>query len=184
MLVLDPHILDGNRFCLCPDRQQDGSAVLGDEAFVLRFFGRDGDDRLLLVNLGRDLRLDPVPELLLAPLEGGGLVGSQVERVTGLRRAWTATGGDARGLANPRRIGSRPRPQTGRQRYPEPAARFSQKTQQQRLRMVADRPAGDHRKLRSGPSPTGTPVRSQQDGKRAQNEQPSPQDATNRQERR
>ena len=30
-------------------------AVLGAEAFVLRFFGDDGDDRLLLVNLGRDL---------------------------------------------------------------------------------------------------------------------------------
>ena len=39
------------------------------EAFVLRFFGRrDGsDDRLLLVNLGRDLDLDPAPEPLLAP---------------------------------------------------------------------------------------------------------------------
>ena len=28
------------------------------DAFVLRFFGDDGDDRLLLVNLGRDLHLD------------------------------------------------------------------------------------------------------------------------------
>jgi maltooligosyltrehalose trehalohydrolase len=45
-------------------------AVLGPEAFVLRFFGRDGDDRLLLVNLGRDLHLDPAPEPLLAPPEG------------------------------------------------------------------------------------------------------------------
>ena len=39
------------------------------EAFVLRFFGDDGDDRLLLVNLGRDLHLDPAPEPLLAPPE-------------------------------------------------------------------------------------------------------------------
>lgn len=47
-------------------------AVLGDEAFVLRFFGDGGDDRLLLVNLGRDLHLDPAPEPLLAPPENKG----------------------------------------------------------------------------------------------------------------
>ena len=45
-------------------------AVLGAEAFVLRYFGGDGDDRLLLVNLGRDVHLDPAPEPLLAPPEG------------------------------------------------------------------------------------------------------------------
>ena len=42
-------------------------AVLGPEAFVLRFFGEDGDDWLLVVNLGRDLPLEPAPEPLLAP---------------------------------------------------------------------------------------------------------------------
>jgi maltooligosyltrehalose trehalohydrolase len=42
---------------------------LSPEAFVLRFFGDDGDDRLLVVNLGRDLHLDPSPEPLLAPPE-------------------------------------------------------------------------------------------------------------------
>ena len=42
-------------------------AVLGAEAFVLRFFGADCDDRLLMVNLGRDLNLSPAPEPLLAP---------------------------------------------------------------------------------------------------------------------
>ncbi len=42
-------------------------AVLAPEAFLLRFFGEKGDDRLLLVNLGRDLHLDPAPEPLLAP---------------------------------------------------------------------------------------------------------------------
>ena len=42
-------------------------AVLGPEAFVLRYFGGHGDDRLLLVNLGADLHLDPAPEPLLAP---------------------------------------------------------------------------------------------------------------------
>ena len=45
-------------------------AVLGAEAFVLRFFGADGDDRLLLVNLGPDLDLNPAPEPLLAPPDG------------------------------------------------------------------------------------------------------------------
>jgi maltooligosyltrehalose trehalohydrolase len=42
-------------------------AVLSSDAFVLRFFGDDGDDRLLLVNLGLDLNLNPAPEPLLAP---------------------------------------------------------------------------------------------------------------------
>jgi len=49
-------------------------AVLEDEAFVLRFFGgsfeKAGRDRLLLVNLGRDLALERVPQPLLAPLTG------------------------------------------------------------------------------------------------------------------
>jgi maltooligosyltrehalose trehalohydrolase len=42
-------------------------AVLSAETFLLRFFGAYGDDRLLLVNLGIDLHLDPAPEPLLAP---------------------------------------------------------------------------------------------------------------------
>ncbi|UEM06843.1 malto-oligosyltrehalose trehalohydrolase (plasmid) [Skermanella rosea] len=42
-------------------------AVLGREAFCLRFFGEGGDDRLMLVNLGRDLTLTVLPEPLLAP---------------------------------------------------------------------------------------------------------------------
>ena len=46
-------------------------AVLGPAAFVLRFFVPDGEDRLLVVNLGRDLHLDPAPEPLLAPPEAG-----------------------------------------------------------------------------------------------------------------
>ena len=45
-------------------------AVLGAEAFVLRFFGRSHGDRLLVVNLGRELRLRRAPEPLLAPPEG------------------------------------------------------------------------------------------------------------------
>jgi len=42
-------------------------AVLSPEAFVLRFFDEAGDDRLLIVNLGVDLHLNPAPEPLLAP---------------------------------------------------------------------------------------------------------------------
>ncbi|MFO0841806.1 MAG: malto-oligosyltrehalose trehalohydrolase [Gemmataceae bacterium] len=54
------------------ERGVDG-AVLGPEAFVLRYFG-DGPelDRLLLVNLGADLDLRPMPEPLLAPPAGHG----------------------------------------------------------------------------------------------------------------
>jgi maltooligosyltrehalose trehalohydrolase len=43
-------------------------AVLGPQAFVLRFFSSEGD-RLLVVNFGRDLDLSPAPEPLLAPPE-------------------------------------------------------------------------------------------------------------------
>ncbi|HYU34614.1 MAG TPA: malto-oligosyltrehalose trehalohydrolase [Thermoanaerobaculia bacterium] len=48
-------------------------AVLGPSSFVLRFFAPGGEtsgDRLLVVNLGRDLELAPAPEPLLAPPEG------------------------------------------------------------------------------------------------------------------
>jgi maltooligosyltrehalose trehalohydrolase len=45
-------------------------AVLGGDAFVLRYFGGEAGDRLLLVNLGRDLRFAPAPEPLLASLDG------------------------------------------------------------------------------------------------------------------
>ncbi len=45
-------------------------AVLGPEAFVLRFFGENKDDRLLVINLGLDLHLNPAPEPLLARVEG------------------------------------------------------------------------------------------------------------------
>ena len=44
-------------------------AVLSASAFVLRFFTEDGSDRLLLINLGSTVHLDPAPEPLLAPPE-------------------------------------------------------------------------------------------------------------------
>jgi maltooligosyltrehalose trehalohydrolase len=50
-------------------------AILGVESFVLRFFAEHADeDRLLVVNLGRDLLLEPAPEPLLAPPEGASWV--------------------------------------------------------------------------------------------------------------
>ncbi len=45
-------------------------AVLSRDAFVLRYFGPGGDDRLLVVNLGRDMSFVPAPEPLLAPPAG------------------------------------------------------------------------------------------------------------------
>jgi maltooligosyltrehalose trehalohydrolase len=50
-------------------RGMDG-AVIADRAFVLRFFGASqGDDRLVVVNLGPDVVLQRAPEPLLAPPE-------------------------------------------------------------------------------------------------------------------
>jgi maltooligosyltrehalose trehalohydrolase len=51
------------------DRSQLDGAVLGEDALVLRYSGEKGD-RLLLLNLGSDLRYEPCPEPLLAPLPG------------------------------------------------------------------------------------------------------------------
>jgi maltooligosyltrehalose trehalohydrolase len=53
-----------------PRQGQVDGAVLGSHAFLLRFFGQDDDDRLLLINLGRDLRLAPAADPLLAPVAG------------------------------------------------------------------------------------------------------------------
>lgn len=51
-----------------PRRRGVDGAVLGHDAFVLRFFA-DAGDRLLIANLGRELRLPEVPEPLLAPVK-------------------------------------------------------------------------------------------------------------------
>jgi maltooligosyltrehalose trehalohydrolase len=53
-------------------RQRPGGidgAVIGPDAFVIRYFADDRQDRLLVVNLGRDVHCDPAPEPLLAPPE-------------------------------------------------------------------------------------------------------------------
>jgi maltooligosyltrehalose trehalohydrolase len=57
-------------FRLQRHRGVDG-AILGPEAFVVRFFGEEpATDRLLLFNLGADIDLSPMPEPLLAPPAG------------------------------------------------------------------------------------------------------------------
>jgi maltooligosyltrehalose trehalohydrolase len=49
------------------DRNFDG-AVLSRDSFILRFFSQDfRDDRLLVINLGREINFSPSPEPLLAP---------------------------------------------------------------------------------------------------------------------
>ncbi len=45
-------------------------AVIGESALVLRFFGKALNDRLLVVNPGTHVHLDPAPEPLLAPPPG------------------------------------------------------------------------------------------------------------------
>ena len=50
-------------------RRGDG-ATLTKDIFVLRFFGDHDDDRLLIMNLGVDKYLSPVPEPLMAPPAG------------------------------------------------------------------------------------------------------------------
>jgi maltooligosyltrehalose trehalohydrolase len=45
-------------------------AVLVNQILVLRYLSDGGQDRLILVNLGRDLNYDPAPEPLLAPVSG------------------------------------------------------------------------------------------------------------------
>ena len=76
----NPEALELHRDLLCLRREdpvfaaQDSSAmegaVIAHEAFLLRFYGSDGDDRLMLVNLGRDLHWHPAAEPLVAPPPG------------------------------------------------------------------------------------------------------------------
>ena len=53
-----------------PRRRGVDGAVLSPAALALRFFADNGEDRMLVVNLGRDLHLNPAPEPLLAPPDG------------------------------------------------------------------------------------------------------------------
>ena len=52
------------------DKTMIEGAVAGPEAFVLRWFGGSDDDRLMLINLGRDFRRSQPTEPLMAPPPG------------------------------------------------------------------------------------------------------------------
>jgi maltooligosyltrehalose trehalohydrolase len=52
-----------------PNANDLDGAILSEEAFAVRSVGQAGEERLVLINLGRDLRLSPIPEPLLAPPE-------------------------------------------------------------------------------------------------------------------
>ncbi|GLC28079.1 malto-oligosyltrehalose trehalohydrolase [Roseisolibacter agri] len=65
----DP-VLSTSRTGVGASAGQFDACVIDDDAFLLRWFGENGDDRLLVVNLGRTLHLDPAPEPLLAPPQG------------------------------------------------------------------------------------------------------------------
>ncbi len=54
----------------CSDRIH--GTVLADETFALRYLGDAGDDRLLVINLGRDLKWSPAADPLLAPPQDSG----------------------------------------------------------------------------------------------------------------
>ena len=69
-LLLTRELLAMRRFDPVFARQRNDriqGAVLGPDAFCIRYLTDDGADRLLLVNLGRDLDLHRAPEPLLAP---------------------------------------------------------------------------------------------------------------------
>jgi maltooligosyltrehalose trehalohydrolase len=64
-----------NDVCLRPqDKRSLAAAVINDDCFLVRYFSTDpqhlnATQRLLVVNFGRELHLDPAPEPLLAPPE-------------------------------------------------------------------------------------------------------------------
>lgn len=53
-----------------PRRKGVDGAVLNHDAFALRYFGENEDTRLVIINFGNDLFLNPCPEPLLAPPTG------------------------------------------------------------------------------------------------------------------
>jgi maltooligosyltrehalose trehalohydrolase len=52
------------------DRSAIEGSVIGPEAFLLRWFGDDYDDRLAFFNLGRDIDWYPIADPMLAPPPG------------------------------------------------------------------------------------------------------------------
>jgi len=102
-------------------------AVLGPQAFVLRYFQPDGLDRLLVVNFGRDLHLLTCPEPLLAPpfgcqwqvalaTEDPSYGGSGAENPDTAHEGWRIAGEAAVVLVPVAEAGGRPHPSPGRVR--------------------------------------------------------------------
>ena len=52
------------------NKQMLQGAVVGPECFLLRWYDEAGDDRLMIVNLGRDFQWHPASEPLIAPPRG------------------------------------------------------------------------------------------------------------------
>ena len=69
-VALHRDLLALRRDLFCDGRPKIDGAPLGDDAWVLRYFGNDAKDWLLIVNLGRDQVLPTIAEPLLAPVEG------------------------------------------------------------------------------------------------------------------
>ncbi len=104
-----------------------GGAVLGPQAFVLRYFRPDGLDRLLVVNFGRDLHLLTCPEPLLAPpwgcrweialaTEDPAYGGGGAENPDTADEGWRIAGEAAVALVPVTASGGTPKPQPGRGR--------------------------------------------------------------------
>ena len=86
------------------------ASVLGALAFLIRYFGdQSGDDRILFVNIGPDLRVESIPDPLFAPPAGrqwtiiwsseDARYGGTGQRSVDFRRRWTLTGNSALFLA-------------------------------------------------------------------------------------
>jgi maltooligosyltrehalose trehalohydrolase len=86
------------RACIHSETRRFEATVLTDHALALRYFGSDGSDLLLIVNLGSDYDFTPAPEPLLAPPRDAAwhLLWSSEEPTyggSGVAERWT----DARG---------------------------------------------------------------------------------------
>ena len=96
--------------CFAPAPGRDGRGRPGSEAFVLRFFGEDSDDRLLVVNLGRDLPMEP-PRTAAGPAAGQGMDNLWSMRTHATVVVAQHAGGAANGICRAMRRGAGgPRP--------------------------------------------------------------------------
>ncbi len=140
-------------------RQRQGGldgAVLGPEAFALRYFGEGGDDRLMLVNLGRDLERRSIPDPLRRASGRPHLDAPLVERTPALRRRRHAGNRDEGALAHRRSRRRRARRRSRRAGLSRRSGRDGTLTGsgQTRRRPLADRP--DERSIQTrGEAPIG-----------------------------